>query len=160
MRIEYNGQTLSDGGIDGPQSIRMAPSRIVDASPALRAAYATQRDQQGKANVLAWTQERTHASIAAAQQFLLTHVAGLPDGRHDATITTEAGTVHTLSAAVLVPGEARQLGCTTVHSYSLHGGAISGTPALQMPPRGPDPRVVIFNGDYITFNGSPITHDP
>jgi len=158
VQIVYDGQTLSNGGTDGPQTISAAPSRVADASHGLRGEFANVTDQRGKANVLSWTQQRTHANAATALSYLFTHLAGLPDGRHDATLTTEAGTVHTLSSAVLIPGAATINGTVTTHSYELRGSAISGAAPAPLPPRGPAQSPLTHLGAVVTHLGETVTH--
>lgn len=126
MKIEIGSYVLCAGGEESPEDLLREAADTIQVVPRLRAAWAKVFNRGNRVHTLRFSITRSHASIKAAEEYLVTHPDAVPT-TGDITITTEgaAPTTKTLKDGTCHAYAARQIGCSTTFTYTITGGEIT-----------------------------------
>jgi hypothetical protein len=115
---------LAAGGIESPADLKINGQRNTQPFFGLRAVAAKYIDRLNARNTISFKITRLHASIDAAQTYMLLHQSTVPGGG-TVSFYSESGSKFTMTDSVLQVVDQNHLGKTTFHNYSLVGGVIS-----------------------------------
>lgn len=140
MRITITASTANarpfelckqDGGTRGVGSavcqdgLSISEERGVEKIEALRATNAQFIDRGNASVSISFTVSREHASVEAAQGYMLFHASNVPhSGRVEFEEWQNRGRAW-IYGAVLTVGSSIQRGVSTEHQYTIQGGAFS-----------------------------------
>lgn len=132
MKIEIGAFELFAGGQDSPEYLRISREDSVEPSGPVGAANGRVFNRGGRITRIECQKTKEHATVAAAELYLLEHPDEVPT-TGDVTITSEtvgmtAGTEKILKNATVHAFESEQIGCSTIFRYTITGGAL-GDPA-------------------------------
>ncbi len=127
MTVTVGAYSLCNGTLAGGVAVsdlRLDQSRIAEVVPILGGSSPAIYDRDGKPCVYTFTVKRTHASVAAAESFLIGLGDAVPSSG-SINITTGGPTPESFeipNAKVQSIELVQQLGATTFHTYSIIGG--------------------------------------
>ena len=121
------------GEVDATDQLAVAPGAAVQAdagllgrdlqeAPLFRASGVTPIDRKNEKTVVTFQRTRLHASIAAAEQFILEHADAIPRSGKVEFISDNSAVTRFLEPAAISVVESSYLGVTTVHRYQIVGG--------------------------------------
>lgn len=121
---------LLDHGDDMDEELAFPWAQRVDTATPMRAAAALQYARNAVETTLQLAVYRTHASHAAARNYLLAHAASLPLGVTRAVrFDVLGGAAYSLSSAAIASGDGRMVVNTgavrTLTKYTINGGKIT-----------------------------------
>ncbi len=125
MTITFNSVDMGGQAADctdAPSGFALWEEEIVQEDALIGGTQPARYARGNRITLEEWSLTRTHASVAAAGVFMLTHPADLR-GLGTLTITETDGTTttKTLTACRISMGKPSQRGKTTRHSYSARG---------------------------------------
>lgn len=130
MKIKIGNFSLSEIGELSPDSLRVNGKRLTQISAALRAASSQIWNRQNTVTTITFSITREHADVRAAEEYLIQHEADIPSsGICEFICHDESGGESSfyLDTGCLETTEAYNIGCSTIHSYTLIGGRITST---------------------------------
>lgn len=124
---------LADHGYTSPDNLRINGETMADTAEYLRAAAVEVFDRGNRRTSISFSVTRTHASLEAAELFILKHETTLPRrGLIEFEAHQGRGRAW-LYDAVLTQASCSHKGVTSVHDYAILGGAVSSVNPNTLP---------------------------
>jgi hypothetical protein len=130
------GAAIDSQDVDavGPSNFRINHVDQLDvADDLLRAAVGRQWNRGNRMLSLSFSVSREHATLQAAQDYLLYHTINFPGENEMQCVITPHQTgaqSYYLSYPQLASSPGRQIGATTIHDYTVTGGTITTEPTI------------------------------
>ena len=129
MKISI-GKFILCGGVSAnehQEDISFSDRQLVQVCEYLRGTAAAPIDRGNSLITYTFTVTREHANLLVAEEYILIHSRDIPrtgDVVFEAESMTGATKQLTLTDGVRAQHQARQIGVSTIHTYTLQGGAL------------------------------------
>lgn len=128
MKILIDQFVLAAGDAESPSGLKINGKIVAEIAPRLRAMAVRAFDRANLQTSITFKITREHADTRICEAFILRHAVELPRSglvKFSAADTRGGESDFFLADAVIESDEGEQIGATSIHTYTILGGAIS-----------------------------------
>ena len=128
MKIKIADFWLAEAGELAPDELIVNARRIVQVAQFLRSSAAKPIPRKNTITTISFSVTRTHTSVRAAGGYMLQHEVDIPDEGVITFISQDQGggeSNYYFDNAAVETTQAKRIGVTTFHSYTIIGGRIT-----------------------------------